>query len=242
MPPKKISSKSKAIEMQEIINEETKIEDMKQLNLDIEDFANYANMTTTNLCDFSSDAIKKEYNFITETSKSVQTDLIIFAEKAIERSKYIVQLNDLLKDIQLAIDLEMGIFEFALIHITVNQFMYKFILPVYADKFRDIFENLKDDSHLQNHTLKPSLISRRLKARLVPFMAPEQIHPEKWADLLKKRQFRIDKEQNMATTDLYKCFKCGERKCKVTQLQTRSADEPVTTFITCMVCYNTFVK
>ena len=52
---------------------------------------------------------------------------------------------------------------------------------------------------------------------------------------------REDKENNIATTDTYKCKKCGERKSKITQLQIRCADEPVSTFITCVVCYNTFV-
>ena len=46
----------------------------------------------------------------------------------------------------------------------------------------------------------------------------------------------------MSYTDLYKCYKCKERKCKVIQLQTRSADEPMTNFITCLVCFNTFTK
>ncbi|ADM11304.1 transcription elongation factor S-II [Encephalitozoon intestinalis ATCC 50506] len=36
-----------------------------------------------------------------------------------------------------------------------------------------------------------------------------------------------------AETDMFKCSKCGERKCSYRQLQTRSGDEPMTTFVTC---------
>ncbi|AFM98064.1 transcription elongation factor S-II [Encephalitozoon hellem] len=36
-----------------------------------------------------------------------------------------------------------------------------------------------------------------------------------------------------AETDMFKCNKCGERKCSYRQLQTRSGDEPMTTFVTC---------
>jgi transcription elongation factor S-II len=54
------------------------------------------------------------------------------------------------------------------------------------------------------------------------------------------RQYRIDKEQNMATTDMYQCRKCKERKCKVSSFQTRSADEPATVFICCVICKNTW--
>lgn len=34
-------------------------------------------------------------------------------------------------------------------------------------------------------------------------------------------------------TDIFKCFKCNQRTCRYRQLQTRSADEPMTTFVVC---------
>ncbi len=46
------------------------------------------------------------------------------------------------------------------------------------------------------------------------------------------------KKNNMATTDTYECRKCKQRKCHIWQQQTRSADEPMTTFVTCAVCGN----
>lgn len=36
----------------------------------------------------------------------------------------------------------------------------------------------------------------------------------------------------------FMCFKCGSKKCTYYQLQTRSADEPMTTFVTCSQCFN----
>ncbi len=41
-----------------------------------------------------------------------------------------------------------------------------------------------------------------------------------------------------ATTDQFQCGKCKQRKCQYYQMQTRSADEPMTTFVTCTVCGN----
>ena len=41
-----------------------------------------------------------------------------------------------------------------------------------------------------------------------------------------------------ASTDQFKCGKCKQRKCTYFQLQTRSADEPMTTFVTCVNCNN----
>lgn len=37
-------------------------------------------------------------------------------------------------------------------------------------------------------------------------------------------------------SDLFTCEKCNSRRCTYIQLQTRSADEPMTTFITCLEC------
>ena len=39
-------------------------------------------------------------------------------------------------------------------------------------------------------------------------------------------------------TDLLKCGKCGKKNCTYNQIQTRSADEPMTTFVLCNECGN----
>ncbi|GMH19367.1 hypothetical protein Nepgr_021208 [Nepenthes gracilis] len=41
-----------------------------------------------------------------------------------------------------------------------------------------------------------------------------------------------------ATTDQFKCGRCKQWKCTYYQLQTRSADEPMTIFVTCVNCNN----
>ena len=37
---------------------------------------------------------------------------------------------------------------------------------------------------------------------------------------------------------MFQCGKCKSKECTYTQLQTRSADEPMTTFVYCMACGN----
>ena len=41
-----------------------------------------------------------------------------------------------------------------------------------------------------------------------------------------------------AISDEFKCGKCKKRKVTYYQKQTRSADEPMTTFLTCVNCGN----
>lgn len=185
------------------------------------------------------DFYKKD--FITENSKEITFDHILFTLKNIKRSKYIVKLSELLYDLRTSQLIEHSIFEFSLIHIISNHLDNNLILPVYEDKFNDIFDNLDDNSRFQNKTLKHAVMNGSINPKLIAFLPPDQLHPENWASLLNKIRFKQEAENNMASTDVYKCRKCGERKCKITELQLRSADEPSSKFITCLICYNTFI-
>lgn len=46
------------------------------------------------------------------------------------------------------------------------------------------------------------------------------------------------KEKKEVAIGLFKCGKCKSNKTTYTQAQTRSADEPMTTFVTCLNCGN----
>lgn len=50
--------------------------------------------------------------------------------------------------------------------------------------------------------------------------------------------FKKEQEGNTlkATTDMYTCRKCREKKCSYYELQIRSSDEPMTKFIKCCNC------
>ncbi|OBZ73319.1 hypothetical protein A0H81_06832 [Grifola frondosa] len=45
-------------------------------------------------------------------------------------------------------------------------------------------------------------------------------------------------EEVQAETDAFQCGRCKQRKCRYRHAQTRSADEPMTAFVTCTVCNN----
>ena len=61
----------------------------------------------------------------------------------------------------------------------------------------------------------------------------------KWAinKKIERDRFKYD-TQIEAATDTFTCRKCKSNKCTYYQMQTRSADEPMTTFITCLNCGN----
>jgi DNA-directed RNA polymerase subunit M/transcription elongation factor TFIIS len=72
-------------------------------------------------------------------------------------------------------------------------------------------------------------------------LSHEELYPEIWEDILLKNKKKMDSLQNNSVqkgTSMFKCGKCKERNCTYFQLQTRSADEPMTTFVTCLNCNN----
>jgi transcription elongation factor S-II len=82
-----------------------------------------------------------------------------------------------------------------------------------------------------NHWEPDSLISMRA----------EMLYPELWESLLlknTKKMAALGKELNQQGSTFFRCGKCKKNNCTYFQMQTRSADEPMTTFITCLVCSN----
>ena len=61
-------------------------------------------------------------------------------------------------------------------------------------------------------------------------------------EIIRKNKLRAEKRENIAVTDLYQCYKCKGRRCRMMELQTRSSDEPATKFITCLDCYTVMKK
>jgi transcription elongation factor S-II len=70
-------------------------------------------------------------------------------------------------------------------------------------------------------------------------MSSFEMYPEKWFELkdkLLQREQKILEGNKSRATDQFKCRRCGKRECTYYELQTRSADEPMTCFISCLNC------
>jgi DNA-directed RNA polymerase subunit M/transcription elongation factor TFIIS len=180
------------------------------------------------------------YEFITANSVDIKESYIRYAEKTLDRAKNQLEINKQIEDIDLALKIELSIFEYSLVYCLNNNYDPKFLEPVYKDKLDNIIMNLNPKTHIKNKTFKENIINGKINPNDVAFMAPAQVHPEKWQYIINKKNYKEWRENNIAYSTAYKCRKCGESKSKVTQAQTRSADEPMSTFISCMVCHNTY--
>jgi len=136
-----------------------------------------------------------------------------------------------------ATNLEKGVHNWALKEATNRKVVKKwdnpFFVQIYLDHLRSIYINLKNDKLIEQ------VISGEIKAHTIAFMTHHEMQPERWAEMIRQKSIR-DKnkfEVNLeACTDTFTCRKCKSKKCSYYQMQTRSADEPMTTFVSCLEC------
>lgn len=112
--------------------------------------------------------------------------------------------------------------------------------PAYRTKMRSLYMNLKDP---KNPELRQRVVSGDVSADRLRQMSPQEMAPTE----LRKEMEEIEKQnlfnaqgakEQRATTDRFTCGKCKHKKVSYYQMQTRSADEPLTTFCTCENCGN----
>lgn len=155
------------------------------------------------------------------------------------------RLNTIIRKKKISLNVERGIYNAAIKEARsrniVRKWENEFFVVLYVDRFRSVYTNLNPKSHVGNKDLLKRLKSSELLPQDVAFMGHQKMYPEKWADLIdaKIKREKNATEINMnAATDEFKCRKCKKRKCTYYQMQTRSADEPMTTFVTCLHCGN----
>jgi transcription elongation factor S-II len=114
-------------------------------------------------------------------------------------------------------------------------------VSIYTDKARSIISNLNPSSYVENFRLLSRLNESEFLPHEIAFMSPDAIFPEKWKQIIDervKKELNVFDEKPQAMTNQFKCGKCKKRDCIYQELQLRSADEPMTLFITCLNCGN----
>ncbi|KAI3508405.1 hypothetical protein L1887_23412 [Cichorium endivia] len=107
-------------------------------------------------------------------------------------------------------------------------------------KYRSVMFNVKDPKNPDFR--RKILLGHVTPARILELTPEEMASTERQMENVKiKEKALFECERGgppKATTDQFKCSRCGKRKCTYYQMQTRSADEPMTTFVTCVNCDN----
>lgn len=161
-----------------------------------------------------------------------------------EKNKQIIanMLNGLLSTIEQK-DLEIGIFNASLVDAEHKKIRKNWENPMFVNLYniisRRTVTNLKPDSYIKNARLLERLRDGEFKPHALAFMNYGELFPENWQNLMEqrmKRETKLLEGNTEGTTDQFRCNRCNKRKCTYYEMQTRSADEPMTIFVRCVNC------
>ena len=110
---------------------------------------------------------------------------------------------------------------------------------VYEITARRCISNLDGLSYVKNGRLLERLREGEFLPHDIPAMSYSDIYPEIWGSLIEiatKREAKMLEVDKSMATDMFRCSRCGKRQCTYYEMQTRSADEPMTQFIRCLNC------
>ncbi|TWW79425.1 Transcription elongation factor A protein 3 [Takifugu flavidus] len=110
----------------------------------------------------------------------------------------------------------------------------------YKNRVRSRISNLKDP---KNPGLRKNVLAGTLALSRIASMSAEEMASDELKQLRNTMTQEAIREHQMAktggtSTDLLQCGKCKKKNCTYNQVQTRSADEPMTTFVLCNECGN----
>ena len=141
-----------------------------------------------------------------------------------------------------SVNLEKGIYNYTIKRCKEKRIIRKWenkkFLTIYVDKYKSLIINISKEN---NKKLWKKIMKGKLRARKIAFMSHQELSPEKWKKLINEK---IARDKNLtsidtsAATDEFTCFKCKKNTCTYYQMQTRSADEPMTTFVSWLNCGN----
>jgi transcription elongation factor S-II len=136
-------------------------------------------------------------------------------------------------------NIEIGVYNYALEEASHRNIMKKWENPyfvmIYERKLISLLNNLGEES------VQSLLKSKKIKAQDLASLTHQELKPQRWDELLEAKKLKDEHKyapKIEASTDNYTCHKCKSKRCTYFQLQTRSADEPMTTFVTCLDCGN----
>ena len=109
---------------------------------------------------------------------------------------------------------------------------------IYNRKIRDVRFNISNQNNMK---FVNDVVKHKISVKKIPYMSSHEMYPElRTAIIDKRRQKELknwlwEKEMKQGT-GMFKCRRCKSDQTSYYSLQTRSADEPMTNYITCHSC------
>jgi transcription elongation factor S-II len=109
---------------------------------------------------------------------------------------------------------------------------------LYAQKIRSLSFNLQDP---KNPALREKVLGKEVPFDRLVRMTAIELFPENWEKelaIVAAKHLRRELAEQDVHDGVFQCKKCKSWKTVYYQMQTRSADEPMTTFVTCANCHS----
>ena len=157
----------------------------------------------------------------------------------------VIKFDSILDNFQLSKNIEKSIYNYV-IDVAKEKNITRLwsnnvLLNLYINKCISIYTNLKQDSYIKNNYLLKNILEETINPNKIANLSVYDIFPDNWKELINKKSKMDELKYKLkpeAMTDQFKCGKCYSRSCSYYEVQTRSADEPMTQFITCLDCKN----
>ena len=163
----------------------------------------------------------------------------------IHRLRCVIKFDSIVNDIQTSRKIEQSIYNYV-IKLSKEKTIYRswtnsIFKNLYNSKVRSIYSNLNKQSYIQNPNFLEKIKNGEINVENTGNLSVYDIYPENWSKLINEKLKRDKIKYELkpeAMTNTFKCKKCGSRETSYYEVQTRSADEPMTQFITCLNCKN----
>lgn len=161
--------------------------------------------------------------------------------------KCIQKLNVLINDIEKCKKIEKSIYNFCTEQCKIKNIEpnieNNYFLRMYVNKLISLYNNLDKNSYIKNSSFYNKVMDNTIEIEKIAFLSPQEINPEHWKKYIDKQnaqdEFLYSRTAGTKTQE-YKCGRCKQRDCTYYQLQVRCSDEPMTTFINCLNCGNSW--
>ena len=150
-----------------------------------------------------------------------------------QRKRIYEKFKALTQDEKTAINIERSIFNDTLSKRSHWDYLFQWM---YTSTAVRIYTNLNPRSYLENTKLIERLKNKEFSEIDLVKISDRQLNPDRYSEIHAKYTKPLPEPSPEVPDGVFKCGRCKSLKTTYYQLQTRSADEPMTTFVTCTKC------
>lgn len=137
--------------------------------------------------------------------------------------------------------IEQGIFDFTEQYCRSNNNNLMMAQSIYKHNIDNLMYNL-EENHNTIKKIKKQIDKKKYNPYNLAFLKPEELDMDNWMKIILRKNTTEEKLTNLPSIEWKICKNgnCGSKEYSYYQLQTRSADEPMTTFYICKKCGRTY--